>query len=191
MNIIRNGGRIEVITGCMFAGKTEEMLRRLRRAEIANADVEIVKPEIDDRYGKTTVGTHVGRTWEATVIGLDEEGISQLKSIEADIIAVDEFNFFEPEFVSVLDELANDGKRVLVSGLDQTYRGDPFTPMDEAIAIADEVDKLSAVCEECGSEATKTQRIIDGKPAEADEPTVVVGAEESYQARCRNCHQLR
>lgn len=191
MNIIQDSGRIEVITGCMFAGKTEELLRRLRRAEIANADIEIVKPEIDDRYGEETVGTHVGRTWEARIISLDEEGRDELNSIDSDIIAVDEFNFFDSSFVSVLNELANDGKRVIVSGLDQTYRGEPFSPMDEAIAIADGVDKLSAVCEKCGSEATKTQRIIDGEPAKADEPTVVVGAEESYQARCRKCHTVR
>jgi thymidine kinase len=191
MNIIQDSGRIEVITGCMFAGKTEELLRRLRRAEIANADIEIVKPEIDDRYGEETVGTHVGRTWEARIISLDEEGRDELNSIDSDIIAVDEFNFFDSSFVSVLNDLANDGKRVMVSGLDQTYRGEPFSPMDEAIAIADGVDKLSAVCEKCGSEATKTQRIIDGEPAKADEPTVVVGAEESYQARCRKCHTVR
>lgn len=191
MNIIQDSGRIEVITGCMFAGKTEELLRRLRRAEIANADIEIVKPEIDDRYGEETVGTHVGRTWEARIISLDEEGRDELNSIDADIIAVDEFNFFDSSFVPVLNELANDGKRVMVSGLDQTYRGEPFSPMDEAIAIADGVDKLSAVCEKCGSEATKTQRIINGEPAKADEPTVVVGAEESYQARCRKCHTVR
>lgn len=191
MNIIRDGGGIEVITGCMFAGKTEEMLRRLRRAEIADADIEIVKPEIDDRYGETTVGTHIGRTWEATVIGLNDQGKSQLDSIDADIIAVDEFNFFNPSFIPVLDELANEGKRIIVSGLDQTYRGEPFPPMDEAIAISDEVDKLSAVCEECGGKATKTQRIIDGQPARYDDPTVVVGADESYQARCRSCHEVK
>lgn len=191
MNIIRNGGRIEVITGCMFAGKTEELLRRLRRAEIADADIEIVKPEIDDRYGEETIGTHVGRTWEAKILSLDEDGRDILQSTDADVIAVDEFNFFDPTFVPIIDQLANEGKRIIVSGLDQTYRGEPFTPMDEAIALADEVDKLSAVCEVCGQEATKTQRIIDGEPARADEPTIIVGADESYQARCRSCHKVR
>lgn len=183
-------GKLEVITGCMFAGKTEELLRRLRRAEIANKSIEIVKPEIDDRHGETTVGTHVGRTWEATVVPVSDKGTSQLKNISADVIAVDEFNFFTDEFIPVLDELANEGSRVIISGLDQTYRGDPFEPMDKAVAIADSVDKLSAVCEECGRDATKTQRIIDGEPAPVDAPTVLVGAEESYQARCRSCHEL-
>lgn len=191
MNIVSNEGRIEVITGCMFAGKTEELLRRLRRAEIADADIEIVKPAIDDRYGEKTVGTHVGRTWEANILDVNETGREKLREVEADVIAVDEFNFFDSSFISVLDELANSGSRVLVSGLDQTYRGDPFSPMDEAIAIADEVEKLSAVCECCGQEATKTQRIINGEPAKADEPTVVVGADESYEARCRYCHEVR
>lgn len=186
-----SNGKIEVITGCMFAGKTEELLRRLRRSKIADKSIEIVKPEVDDRYGETTVGTHVGRTWEAKVIPVSEEGISQLTDISSEIIAIDEFNFFTDEFIPILNELANSGKRIIISGLDQTYRGEPFEPMDKALAIADSVDKLSAICEECGGEATKTQRIIDGDPAPADAPTVLVGDDESYQARCRSCHKVK
>lgn len=183
-------GQLEVITGCMFAGKTEELLRRLRRAEIADQSISIIKPELDDRYGETVVGTHVGRTWEATVVSIDEDGRETLRNETADVIAIDEFNFFDSSFIPLLNDLANEGSRVIVSGLDQTYRGEPFHPMDEALAIADRVDKLSAVCECCGLEATKTQRIIDGEPAKADAPTILVGADETYEARCRGCHEV-
>lgn len=184
-------GRIEAITGCMFAGKTEELLRRLRRAEISGQEIEIVKPDIDDRYGQEEVGTHNGKSWEATVIPTSVEGREELEEIKADVLAVDEFNFFTKPFVPILEEKADNGTRVIVCGLDQNYRGEPFVPMDKILARADKVQKLSAICEVCGEEATKTQRMVNGEPAPEDMATILVGGEESYEARCRNCHEVR
>lgn len=185
-------GRIEVITGCMFSGKTEELLRRLRRAEIADQQVKVFKPSIDDRYSEEEVGSHDGRTWEAEVVETDQESVEEtFSSVKADVIAVDEANFFEESLVPALEELAESGKRVIVTGLDTNFRGEPFTPVPSVIARAEYVDKLRAICAECGGEATKTQRMIDGEPAHEDDPTILVGAEESYEARCRECHVVR
>lgn len=184
-------GKIEVITGCMFAGKTEEVLRRLRRAQINNQEIKIIKPEIDDRYGQETVRSHSGDEMSAETISVSEKGLDRLEEIEADVIAVDEFNFFKQEFIPVLDRKADTGTRVIISGLDQDYRGNPFTPMENMLAIADELRKLNAICEKCGDEATKTQRIVDGEPAPKDMETVQVGGQESYEARCRECHELK
>jgi thymidine kinase len=185
-------GRIEVISGCMFAGKTDELLRRLRRAEIAGLDIRVFSPEIDDRYGETVIGSHNGEEWDARVISVDSPGVNDLISegMGADIVAIDEFNFFTEGFVYAVEELADYGTRVIVTGLDQTFRGEPFEPMDELLAIADTVDKLTAVCEVCGSDATKTQRLIDKEPASYNSPTVHVGGSESYEARCRDCHKV-
>ena len=219
----------------MFSGKTEELLRRLRRAEIAGQSVAVFSPAVDDRYGKTTVGSHDGRTWEATVVGdgganagsedadrigrevtdggaaddadhgLQQEGdgdsdaggawaiYDHLSAREdgIDVVAVDEGNFFGPELPRVCESLADDGYRVVVCGLDTTFRGEPFEPMPHLMAVAEYVEKLQAICSVCGEPATRTQRLVDGEPAHVDDPTVLVGAEESYEARCRNCHTLR
>ncbi|RDI72932.1 thymidine kinase [Halopelagius longus] len=193
MHAITNSGWIEVISGSMFSGKTEELLRRLRRAEIAGQDVAAFKPELDDRYGETIVGSHVGREWEATVIPAEGEGIwDALDALNGEeVVAVDEANFFSNELVELCEHLADDGRRVLVSGTDQTYRGEPFEPLPQLMAVAEYVDKLQAICTVCGEPATRNQRLIDGEPAHADEPTYLVGAEESYEARCRNCHTFR
>ena len=193
MHAITRSGWIEVICGSMFSGKTEELLRRLRRAEIAGQEIGVYSPAIDDRYGKTMVGSHDGRQWEATVIETDAEGI---EAIGADldgeaVVAIDEANFFEPPLADRCDDLAADGHRVIVSGLDQNYRGEPFEPVPELMARAEYVDKLRAICTVCGEPATRNQRLIDGEPAHVDDPTILVGAEESYEARCRNCHRVR
>jgi len=193
VHAITNSGWIEVVTGSMFSGKTEELLRRLRRAEIAGQEVAAFKPAVDDRYGETTVGSHVGRQWEASVVPNEGEGVWEIREElnGQDVVAVDEANFFSAELVEVCQRLADDGRRVVVSGIDQTYRGEPFEPLPQLMAVAEYVDKLQAICAECGEPATRNQRLVGGEPAHVDDPTIVVGAEESYEARCRNCHILR
>ncbi|MFB6242309.1 MAG: thymidine kinase [Candidatus Nanosalina sp.] len=189
---VSSSGRIEVITGCMFSGKTEELLRRLRRAEIADQEVEVFKPSVDDRYSEEEVGSHSGRTWGARVVNPESKNLEErFLEPKADVVAVDEANFFEPSLVPVLEKLSGSGTRVIVTGLDQTFRGEPFTPVPELMARAEYVDKLRAICARCGGEATKTQRMIDGEPAHVDDPTILVGADESYEARCRECHEVR
>ncbi|MFB6145755.1 MAG: thymidine kinase [Candidatus Nanohaloarchaea archaeon] len=186
-----SGGWIEVVTGCMFSGKTDELIRRLERAEIAGQEVKVFKPSIDNRYSETAIGAHNGREWEAEVIG--SEDVSDIPAMvdNEDVIAVDEANFFPEALVEVVEELADNGYRVIVTGLDQTFRGEPFEPVDRLIARAEFIDKLQAICNVCGEPATRTQRLIDGEPAHEDEPTIVVGADERYEARCRSCHVVR
>jgi thymidine kinase len=193
MHAITNSGWVEVITGSMFSGKTEELLRRLRRAEIAGQDVAAFTPAIDDRYGETTLGSHAGRTWEATVVDDTAEGVRELPGHlnGEQVVAIDEANFFPEELVGVCQDLASDGRRVLVSGTDQTFRGEPFDPVPQLMAVAEYVEKFQAICTQCGEPATRNQRLIDGDPAHYDDPTIMVGAEESYEARCRNCHVVR
>ena len=192
MHKITNSGWVEVITGCMFSGKTEELLRRLRRAEIADQEVATFKPAVDDRYGEATVGTHNGRKWEATVVDPETELWEipdQLNGEE--VVAFDEANFFTDELVDLCEFLAADDRRVIVSGTDQTFRGEPFHPLPELMAVAEYADKYQAICSQCGEPASRNQRLIEGEPAHYDDPTVVVGADESYEARCRDCHVVR
>ncbi|UWG48453.1 Thymidine kinase [Halanaeroarchaeum sp. HSR-CO] len=193
MHAITNSGWVEVITGSMFSGKTEELLRRLRRAEIAGQSVAAFTPAIDDRFGQETLGSHAGSSWQATVVDNDGAGVWDVVDVldGEEVVAIDEANFFDPPLVDVAQELASAGRRVIVSGLDQTYRGDPYEPVPQLIATAEYVDKLQAICTICGEPATRTQRIVDGQPAHVDEPTTIVGADESYEARCRNCHVVR
>lgn len=191
MHAITNSGWVEVITGSMFSGKTEELLRRLRRAEIAGQSVAVFTPAVDDRYGEAQVGSHSGHEWAATTV--DESrphAIPGSLNGEA-VVAIDEANFFSDDLVEVCERLASDGRRVIVSGLDQTYRGEPFAPMPRLMATAEYVEKLQAICVRCGEPATRTQRLVDGEPAHYEDPTVMVGAEESYEARCRDCHVVR
>ncbi|WP_128906497.1 thymidine kinase [Halorubrum amylolyticum] len=192
MHAITRSGWIEVISGSMFSGKTEELLRRLRRSEIAGQSVAVYKPAVDDRYGETTIGTHNGRQWDATVV--DNEGDGPLAILDdpyPEVVAVDEANFFSDALVEVCNALADNGTRVIVSGTDQTFRGEPFEPLPELMATAEYVDKLQAICSQCGEPASRNQRLIEGEPAHVDDPTILVGAEESYEARCRDCHVLR
>ncbi|WP_313695724.1 thymidine kinase [Halorarum halobium] len=193
MHAITGSGWIEVISGSMFSGKTEELLRRLRRAEIAGQDVAVFTPAMDDRYGETTIGTHNGRAWEATVVENEDDGPwEMLEDLNGEkVVAIDEANFFSGELVEVCQALAEDDRRVIVSGTDQTFRGEPFHPLPELMAVAEYVDKLQAICSVCGEPASRNQRLIEGEPAHVDDPTIFVGAEESYEARCRNCHTLR
>ena len=188
---VSTDGHIEVITGSMFSGKTEELIRRLERAKIAEQEIEVFKPAIDDRYGEQEIGSHAGSKWKAKVVEQDEKLGKKVKETDEDVIAFDEANFFNNELVSVCQELADSGKRVIVTGIDQNFRGEPFEPVPALMASAEYIEKLRAICQVCGRPATRNQRLIDGEPAHVDEPEVVVGAEEKYEARCRHCHELQ
>jgi thymidine kinase len=182
------GGWLEVVCGPMFSGKSEELIRRLRRAEIAGQRVLIVKPKIDNRYDIAHVVSHAGATMRAVAVEspADIPGLVE----DYDVIGVDEVQFFAPEIVLILDGLVEKGMRVICSGLDQDFRGLPFGPMPELLCRAELVDKLQAVCHRCAGPATMTQRLVDGAPAPADGATIVVGTLEQYEARCRSCHEL-
>ena len=182
-------GRLEVICGSMFSGKTEELIRRLRRAQIARQPVQVFKPAIDDRYHVERVTSHNGVDFAARPVSSAEE-IMQLIEPATTVVAIDEVQFFEPAIVNVCETLVNKGKRVICAGLDMDFRGVPFGPMPDILARAELVDKLHAICVVCGEEASRTQRLIDGRPAAFDDPVVLVGANEVYEARCRQCHEV-
>ncbi len=175
-------GWIEVIAGCMFSGKTEELIRRLRRAEIAKQKVVIFKPQIDQRYSKTSIVSHAKQSLPSTVVKYSKEILEYSKN--AQVIGIDEAQFFDNDLVDVCNELANQGKRVVVAGLDQDYKGIPFEPIPTLLATAEYITKTLAICVKCGNPADKTQRITN-----ADE-RVLVGAEYNYEARCRKCHYI-
>lgn len=183
-------GSIEVICGSMFSGKSEELIRRVRRARIAKQTVQIFKPSVDDRYGIDSVNSHDGREIKAIAI---EEAAEMLDYINGDttVVAVDEAQFFDPGIVNICRMLADERNlRVIVAGLDLDFRAEPFGSMPDLMAIAEEVNKLHAICVVCGDEASRTQRLIDDKPAAYDDPIVLIGAADSYEARCRYCHQV-
>lgn len=189
MQEICEGGGIEVICGSMFSGKSEELIRRVRRVQIARKRIEIYKPKIDNRYHVQYIYSHNGSKMEATCVEYAKE-ILNLTKEETDVIAIDEAQFFDKEIVKVCQLLADRGKRVIVAGLDQDFRGKPFGPMPELLAVAEYVDKLHAICMVCGRTASRTQRMVNGKPADYNDPTILIGANESYEARCRHCHQV-
>lgn len=193
-------GRIEIITGCMFSGKTQELIHRSKRAEISGKTVVAFKPKIDDRYNKQKISSHNGFTVEAKIIDNEKEIKEQIVSYlelqreensSVDVVLIDEVNLFESEIVSIVNLLANKDFRVILSGLDQTFQGEPFNPVPDLLAVADHIEKRKAVCECCGNPATRTQRLIDGEPAKYDDPIVEVGGSEKYQPRCRQCHEVR
>jgi thymidine kinase len=171
----------------MFSGKSEEMIRRLRRAEIAGQRVVIFKPQIDDRYDASDVVSHAGARMRAVPMLSVAELDARSRGFE--VIGIDEVQFFEAAIVPAALDLADRGARIIVAGLDQDFRRLPFGPMPELLSHAEFVDKLQAVCHRCGGPATTTQRLVDGHPAPYSGETVVVGAEEQYEARCRGCHQ--
>ena len=179
-------GWVEVIVGPMFSGKSEELIRRVTRAVIAKQKVQVFKHAIDDRYAKMAVASHAGRTLEAELVASTAELLERLEP-EAQVVAIDEAQFLDLAIVQAVQQLADAGKRVIVAGLDLDFRGEPFGPMPELIARAEIVEKLTAICR-CGLAATRTQRLIQGRPAHFEDPTVLVGAAESYEPRCRTCH---
>jgi thymidine kinase len=183
----KDHGWIEVVVGPMYSGKSEELIRRIKRAKIAKQQVQVFKPVIDNRYSKTDVVSHDGVKTEAICLHRSSE-ILRLVKEETEVIAIDEAQFFDDGIIEVCQELADQGRRVVCAGLDMDFRGEPFGPMPELLSIAEFVDKIQAICVVCGNPATRTQRLIDGKPAGYSDPVVLVGAQEAYEARCRKCH---
>lgn len=184
------GGWIELICGSMFSGKTEELLRRIRRAEIARKKIQIFKPQLDDRFGLERVASHNGVARDDAVVAADARAILDGVHAQSEIVAIDEVQFFDWTIADVCTELADRGKRVILAGLDQDFRGEPFGPMPLLMALAEQVDKFQAICVVCGAAASRTQRLIDGRPARYDDPIILVGGSESYEARCRDCHRV-
>jgi thymidine kinase len=187
--MLHGTGSVEVITGSMFSGKTDELIRRLRRARIARQHIQVFKPSIDVRYEKGKVTSHAGTEFEATPVESAGE-VPALIEKGTTVVALDEAQFFDPAIVTVVQQLADRGLRVIVAGLDTDFRGEPFGAMPVLIAQAEQVDKLHAICMVCGEAATRTQRLINGRPAHYHDPVVVVGASELYEARCRRHHDV-
>ncbi len=182
-------GWIETISGCMFAGKTEELIRRIKVLEFAKKEIMVFKPKIDDRYSNTRVVSHAGSSVESHVISDAAEILDIIKDT-TQVVAIDEAQFFDDNICAVCNELADRGIRVMAAGLDTNFKGEPFGPMPLLITEAEFVTKLAAVCNKCGAPATRTQRIINGHPASYNDPIILVGASESYEARCRHCHEV-
>lgn len=190
MNHGVSAGRIEVISGVMFSGKSEELIRRVRRAILARKRVQVFKSYLDDRYGGIgTISSHDGTMIEAEPIQSSTELMEKLRP-DTQVLAVDEAQFLDAGIVQVVNVLADRGLRVILAGTDMDFRGRPFGPIAELLAIAEQIDKLQAICVRCGNLATRNQRLIDGKPAPAEGPTIQVGGLESYEARCRACHEV-
>lgn len=183
-------GKLTVVCGSMYAGKSEELIRLARRSLYAKKKVQVFKPSIDDRYHQTMVVSHMGVQHEADTAVNVAELSSKVKK-ETQVLLIEEVQFFEPSIVEFLVQQADRGVDVIVAGLDQDFRRQPFGPMPALLAAADEVIKLRAICMKCGNPASHTYRMVDGKPAHWDDPIVLIGATESYEARCRNCFEIR
>ena len=183
-------GSIEVITGVMFSGKSEELLRRVRRALIGRRSVQVFKSHLDDRYsGIHAISSHDGRRVEARPVSSSLE-IAEQTTDHVDVVAIDEVQFLDTGIIEVANRLADRGIRVIISGTDMDFRGEPFGPIGPLLAVAESIDKLHAICVICGDLATRNQRLIDGRPAVAEGPTIQVGGSETYEARCRHCHEV-
>jgi len=189
MYVMKQSGWVEVICGSMFSGKSEELIRRIRRATYGNLSVRVFKPALDDRYADDVIVSHNGTTTIARPVNTAEE-ILAYQDRDVDIIGIDEVQFFDDHIVSAADELANNGIRVIMAGLDTDFRGEPFGPMPALMSLAETVTKLNAICPVCGSPASRTQRLINGKPASYDDPVILIGASESYEPRCRHHHEV-
>lgn len=186
-------GWIEVICGCMFAGKTEELIKRIRVLEYAKKKVVAFKPTIDNRYSENKIASHAGNFCECVLVDIND--LSPIKALindkTVDAVVIEEVQFLNEEIVSICEQLAQNKKRVIVAGLDTDFKGDPFRIMADLMAKAEFVTKLSAVCTKCGAPATRTQRLINGEPASINDPIILVGASECYEARCRHCHEVK
>lgn len=186
-------GWIELITGCMFAGKTEEFIRRLRRHSYAKHNVLAFKPKIDIRYNDKEIASHNGSTFNSYPIS----SVSEMRAIFetenskklVDVVGIDEVQFLDEEVVDFIEELANQGLIVITTGLDRDFKAEPFQNVDRLLVLAEYVDKLTAICHKCGNLATKTQRLVKGKVARKTDPLILVDGNDSYEARCRNCYQ--
>lgn len=183
-------GWIEVITGPMFAGKSEELIRRIKRLEYAHKKTLVFKPKIDNRYSENEIVSHSKIKTRSINI---ETAQDVLKYVDRDTeaVVIDEVQFLDHEIVHVAEDLADRGIRVIVAGLDRDFRGEPFQNIPELLALAEDVTKLTAICMRCGAPATRTQRLVNGEPASYDDPIIIVGASESYEPRCRHCHEVK
>ncbi len=182
-------GQVEVICGSMFCGKTDELIRRLRRATIAKQKVQVFKPSIDDRYAKIKVTSHAGSEFDAEPVATAADIFSHTDA-DTTVVGIDEAQFFDDEIIDVVTRLADRGVRVIVAGLDLNFKGEPFGCMPTLMALAENVEKLQAICMVCGEPASRTQRLVNGKPAKYDDPVIIVGASEMYEARCRLHHEV-
>ena len=185
-------GWIEVICGSMFAGKTEELMRRITRIKYAKKDIIVFKPSIDDRYDKTDVVSHSQRKVKSIVVKNSDDIKQHIDTLEVMpyAIAIDEAQFFDRGLIAITEDLANKGTRVIIAGLDLDFRGEPFGIMPDILARAEYITKLHAICQVCGDLATRTQRIIDNRPAYYEDEIILVSAKEKYEARCRHCHEV-
>ena len=190
MDLQLKDGWIEVITGSMYAGKTEELLRRIKRIEYAKKRVIVFKPKIDDRYSSCEVVSHNNGRTKSVNVTKSSDILDYLVEPYPYAIAIDEVQFLDEKIIGVCEKFANKGVRVIVAGLDRNFRGEPFGVMPELLARAEYVTKLVAICSVCGAPATRTQRLINGQPANYNDPIILVGAKEQYEARCRHCHQV-
>nr|WP_239534016.1 thymidine kinase [Thalassobacillus pellis] len=186
---MKQSGWVEVICGSMFSGKSEELIRRVRRATYGNLSVRVFKPVIDNRYSEDAIVSHNGTSVLARPVDHARDILDTVND-EVDIVGIDEVQFFDEEVVGVVEALADKGVRVIVAGLDTDFRGEPFGTMPELMALSEMVTKLNAICPICGSPASRTQRLIDGRPASYDDPIILVGASESYEPRCRHHHEV-
>lgn len=190
MDLRSRDGWIEVICGCMFAGKTEELIRRINRIIYAKKTILVFKPKIDNRYDEGSVVSHSQKKIKSIVISSASEILEHLPEKLPYAIAIDEVQFFGEDLIPVIESLANSGVRIICAGLDQDFRGEPFGIIPMILSRAEYVTKLQAICQVCGQPATRTQRIINGEPADYDDPIILVSAAEKYEARCRHCHQV-
>lgn len=190
MELVNNPGWIEVVTGPMFAGKSEELIRRIRRLEYAHKKIRVYKPAVDNRYTYGKVESHLHNKADAIVVSSSDE-IPDLTSKDIDAVIIDEVQFFDEGIIAKLDKMANSGVRVIVGGLDTDFRGEPFPIVASLLAKAEFITKLTAICVCCGAPATMTQRIVNGVPASKDDPTVLVGEKQTYEPRCRHCHVVK
>lgn len=190
MIVMAPKGRLEVICGSMFSGKSEELIRRLKRAQLAQLSVIAIKHAFDNsRVATECVVSHNGTKLAAVALEKPRD-LLPLVPHDAHVIGIDEIQFFSEEIVSVICHFINAGKRIIVAGLDLDFRGQPFGCMPTLMAIADDITKLKAICICCGADAHYSQRLVNGQPARYHDPIVMVGAHEAYQPRCRNCHQI-
>lgn len=189
MHLTRKEGWLEVVCGSMFSGKSEELIRRVRRASYGRQKIQVFKPALDNRYSSEEVVSHNGTKVIAKPLKRSEE-IWKHVEFDTQVVAIDEVQFFDHEIISVVQALADKGIRVIVAGLDQDFRGEPFGPVPTLMSLAETVTKLQAICLSCGSPASRTQRLINGEPANYNDPIILVGASESYEPRCRHCHDV-
>ncbi|WP_297670275.1 thymidine kinase [Thomasclavelia sp.] len=182
-------GWIEVICGCMFSGKTEELIRRINVLSYAKKDIFVFKPKIDNRYSNTEIVSHSGARVPCKIVEKAQD-ILKLINDDVEVVAIDEVQFFDKDIIAVCEYLADKGIRVIAAGLDKDFRGESFGVMPELLTRAEFVTKLTAVCAKCGAPATRTQRLVDGKPASFEDPIILVGAVEHYEPRCRHCHEV-